>query len=510
MPLTMAYVNAKGVPGVYASPHGGGEWRMPYTPEHVLILNRLCSTMIPGPVFAGWRYGGKFPPYMHQRSTVDFLSQNKRAFVLNGMGSGKTGSAIWAAEYLMEMGAVKRVLILSPLSTLRSVWEREIFMLRPTAKVAVAHGGKAKRMKAVASNATYVITNHDSMRLDDMDPFLLAREFDLVIIDEATVFKTWSSGGMPDRYRSMLKLAHAVPRLWLLTGTPTPNSPLEAWSLIKLVDKSFKMSKTAFQNMVMRQVSEYKWIAKPDASDTVARMLQPAIRFSKEQVLAYLPKKVFTAREVPLSKEQEAARKDMQKKAVLEMRGQKVTAANAAVLMGKLLQIAGGAVFDETGTSLELDMKPRMSVIEDLIAEAQGKVIVFASYVETVRRINKHLRAKGHRTGMIYGAISLGARTEIFRGFQDTDEVDVIVAQPSTMSHGITLTEADLVIWATPVMSNETFEQANERPHRPGQKRSVTIAQIYSTAEERAVYRRLRERGDLQGSVLKLVEDWMD
>lgn len=510
LPLVKSYAGAANMPDVTLDTSNGGAFRLPYTPEHIKILNKMCDTRLPGPAFAGWAFGGKHDPYIHQRTTVDFLTQHRKCFVLNGMGTGKTSSAIWAAEFLISMGIVKRVLILSPLSTLRAVWEREIFMLRPMRKVAVAHGGKDKRQKAVKSDATYVITNHDAMRLTDMNPAMLAAEFDLVIVDEAAVFKTWSSGSMPTRYRAMLKLAQAIDRLWLMTGTPMPNSPLDAWALIKLVDSSFRMSRTAFQNRTMRQVSEYRWLPKPDATDTVARMMQPAIRFSKKDVLAYLPPKVFTGREVPLSKEQEAARKELKKKAVLEHKGQKITAVNAAVLLGKILQIASGVVFDEDGRTVELDATPRLTEIERLVKETEGKTLVFATFTETVKRIDRYLRKQGIRSARIYGDTALGQRTRIIKQFQDTDELDVIVAHPGTMAHGITLTEADLVVWATPIMSNELFEQANERPDRPGQKRVITIAQVYGTPEEQQIYRRLRERGEMQADLLRLAEEFME
>lgn len=510
LPLVKTYAYAANMPDVKLDASNGGAFRLPYTPDHVKILNRMCSTKLPGPAFAGWNYGGKHDPYIHQRSTTDFLTQHRKCFVLNGMGTGKTSSAIWAAEFLMAMGIVKRVLILSPLSTLRAVWEREIFMLRPMRKIAIAHGGKEKRQKAIKGPAAYVITNHDAMRLADMNPSVLAATFDLVIVDEAAVFKTWASGGMPSRYRTMLKLAHDVDRLWLMTGTPMPNSPLDAWALIKLVDPTFKMSRVAFQNRTMNQVSEYRWLPKPDATDTVARMMQPAIRFSKKDVLSYLPPKVFTAREVPLSKEQEAARKELKKKAVLEHKGQKITAANAAVLLGKVLQVASGVVFDEDGVPAHLDAGPRLREIEQLISQTEGKALVFATFTEAVKKIDLHLRKAGVRSARVYGDTALGHRSKIFKQFQDTDELDVIVAHPGTMAHGITLTEADLIIWATPIMSNELFEQANERPDRPGQKRVITIAQLYSTPEEQQIYRRLRDRGSMQADLLRLAEEFME
>lgn len=509
LPLTETYAPAAAVPGREFLPDDGGRIAVPYTPDAVAMTNLLCSTALPGPAFASWKYPGLYSPYMHQRETVDFLTKHRRAFVLSGMGSGKSASALWAAEFLRSIGLVKRVLIFSPLSTLRIVWADEMFKIRPDVQVAVAHGSKEKRQAAINGKAPYVVTNHDSIRLADMDPRKLAGMFDLIIIDEASVFKTWSSGGMPTRYKAMKALAHAVPRLWLLTGTPTPNGPLDAWALIKLVNKSFTMSKSTFQNRTMNQISEYKWVSKIDAKETVAAMMQPAIRFSKEQVMKYLPAKVFTMREVPLSAEQTKVRNDIRKEAVAEHRGKKITAVNAAVLGGKLMQVAGGVVFDELGSAVPLDYAPRYNELLDLIEQADGKVLVFASYTEIVRRLRRDLNKDGHRVEMVYGDTAVGRRTEIFRGFQTDDTVDIIVAHPGTMAHGITLTAATLVVWFTPAPSTELFEQANDRPHRPGQKRTVVVAMICATPEERKRFSQLRKRADEQSGMLDIVNDFL-
>ncbi|MFV0512514.1 MAG: DEAD/DEAH box helicase [Jhaorihella sp.] len=510
LPLTETYAPAAAVPDREFIPEYNGRIAVPYTPDHIKIINRLCETELPGPVFAHWKYPGIHQPYLHQRTTADFLTQCARAFVLSGMGSGKTSSALWAAEWLREAGLVRRVLIFSPLSTLRIVWEKELFTIRPMLRMAVAHGSKLKREKAIQSDSPYVVTNHDSIRLKDMDPLELAKLFDLVIVDEVSIFKTWSSGGMPTRYKNMLKLAHAVPRFWGLTGTPTPNSPLDAWALIKLVDKNFKIGKTAFQTRTMYQVSEFKWLPKPDASTMVASMLQPAIRFSKAQVMKYLPPKVFTMREVELTSEQTALRKKLKAEAVAEFKGKQITAANAAVLIGKFLQISAGVVLAEESEPVLIDCAPRYNELKNLLAEGQGKALVFGIFTATVKRLMRDLKNDGYRVGMVYGGTALGARTDIFRKFQETDELDVIVAHPGTMAHGITLTAADLVVWFTPVMSNELFEQANDRPHRPGQKRTVTIARIVATPEERRVFERLEGRAKVQDSVLDIVEDLVE
>ena len=510
LPLTEFYVPAAAVPGREFVPKlKDGAISIPYTPEAVALTNRLCGSKLPGPAFAHWKYPGVHSPYIHQRLTVDFLTKNKRAFVLSGMGSGKSASAIWAAEWLRRTGRVKRVLIFSPLSTLSVVWEEELFMIQPGLQMAIAHGSAEKRKKAFFGAAPYVVTNHDSIRLSDVKPEQLAAEFDLIIVDEASIFKTWSSGGMPTRYRQMKKLAHAARRLWLLTGTPTPNSPLDAWALIKLVDKDFSMSKTTFQNRTMNQVSEYRWVPKVDAKDTVAALMQPAIRFSKEEVMAYLPPKVFITREVPLSAEQTKVRAEMKKRAVAEYKGQKITAVNAAVLSGKLIQIEAGVVFDEKGEPALLDYGPRYNELLSLIEQADGKVLIFATFTEVVRRLRRDLNKDGHRVAMIYGDVAAGRRKEIFHQFQKNDEIDIIVAHPGTMAHGITLTEATLVVWFTPAPSNELFEQANDRPHRPGQHNTVVIAQMFSTPEVRKMYERNAKRGENQKELLDIINDFV-
>lgn len=509
LPLEPAYVPIMNAFQGHVTPEAGGTIVVPYTPAAVNRVNRAFHLDIFGPAFSSWSYGGRFPPYLHQRMTVDFLTQNPRAFVLNGMGTGKTSSAIWAAEYLLSRKMIDRALILSPLSTLGAVWKKEIFTLRPQRTVAIAHGSKDKRQTALNSGATYVITNHDALRLDDMAPDRLANEFQLVICDEATAYKTWSSGSAPLRYKRMFQLAHKVEWLWLLTGTPTPNTPLDAWALIRLVNKDFQMSRIQFQNMTMQQVSEFRWLPKPDAHDTVARMLQPSIRFSKSQVLASLPPKIFVERQVELSPEQKAARKEMKRAAMIEFKDKTVTAANAAVLISKLLQISAGMVYAEQGDAVELDYKPRFEAITDLISEAgDGKFLIFSMFTEVVHRLRRDLKTAGFKVAEVHGGTPLGRRTEIFESFQNGD-LQGIIAHPGTMAHGVTLTAAQLEIWATPIMSNELYEQANERAHRPGQKNSVVIANIWATPEEEAVFKRLRARGAVQSAVLGLVEEFM-
>lgn len=487
---------------------------VPYSPEHTKLVNRIAQTALPGPAMVSWKYPGMHSPYFHQRETVDFFTQNRRAICLNDMGTGKTASTLWAQEYLRGLGLIKRTLIFSPLSTLRVVWANEIFRINPTKAMAVAHGSKKKREDALFGDAEYVVTNHDALRLMDIEK--VAEHFDSIVVDELGVFRTWQSGSMPQRYKQLLRLAHHenIKWFWGLTGTPTPNGPHDAWAIVKLLDPTFKTSKTQFKMSVMHQVSEFRWIPKPGSMDRVNTLLQPSIRFAKEDVLKFLPAQVFTDREVEMSPEQKKAHDKIRKDFTAEVNGEEITAANAAVLLSKLLQIALGSVrtsgdpFDDTGAApVQLPIGNRVKEVVDLIEQTQGKTLIFCQFKAPLRRLVKELKAKGIKAVAVDGDVSAGKRTTYYQNFQDADDPQVIVAHPATTAHGITLTAADLIIWYGPTFSAEHYEQANARAHRPGQKRTVTVVHLSSTPQERAIYKVLKERGAMQDTLLDLAKD---
>ena len=481
---------------------------LPYTPAHVKAWNLATGSKLPGPAFAAWAYPGLRAPFTHQRLIVDFLTQNRRAFCFSGMGTGKTSGTLWAAEYLRQMGEVKRVLILSPLSTLRVVWVDELFKINPTVACSIAHGSKEKRERAWFGQNPYVVMNHDGLRLMDADK--VALQFDLVIIDEIGVFRTWQSGGPPARYKQLLKLAHHphVTRVWGLTGTPTPNGPFDAWALVKIINPSFNVPKTRFQTMVMQQITEFKWVPKAGAAEQAAELLQPSIRFSTEDVLKYLPPQVYTTREVPLSPEQTKMRNAFRTQYKAEHKGREVTAANAAIMLSKVLQTAAGAVrVNEDEKPLTVSAAPRLKALTDLVEEAEGKAIIFCSFRAPIEMIVAHFEDHGISAAAIHGDVSAGRRAEIYRDFQEEEEPRVIVAHPATTAHGITLTAANLIVWYGPIFSNELYEQGNARAHRPGQHRVVTVAHISSTPEEAAIYKVLRSRGEMQKTILDLARE---
>lgn len=139
--------------------------------------------------------------------------------------------------------------------------------------------------------------------------------------------------------------------LWMMTGTPAAQSPVDAFGLAKLVNPSaVPRFFSSFRDMVMQKVTNFKWVPKENATDTVFKALQPAIRFTKEECLD-LPDMVYVKRTVEMTRQQKKYYKQLKDTMVMQAAGEQITAANAAVNMNKLLQISSGAVYTDDGDS---------------------------------------------------------------------------------------------------------------------------------------------------------------
>lgn len=473
-----------------------------YGLDEVKVLNNM-GIKVPSPIHHRYQWAGKYTPMAHQSSTAAFLTLNPKAICLNDMGTGKTVSVLWAADYLMGLNKMRKALIVGPMSTMHSVWQSEInthFLFRR--RCVVLHGTKQQRLRLLKEEeAQFYIINHDGIKTIAKE--LLEFGFDAVILDEAASFRNATT----DRYKVMEKLADKAHWLWLLTGTPVPTSPTDAWALGKLL-KNPDTPKyfSHFKSLVMDQVTSYKWVPKPDAYTKAYNLLQPGVRYTKKDCLD-LPPVAFSMYECAMTKEQDKYYKEMQKDLVANVAGNEITAANAAVKLGKLLQICCGEVYDGEGGSVPIDAKHRLKTCAELVESAANKVIVFVPFTAALDRLAAYLRKKGNTVAVVDGRTSAGKRKKIFHEFQTLPNPRVLVAHPQTTAHGLTLTAADTTIWYSPVFSLEIFEQANNRMNRPGQNNHMTVAMLHSCWLEREVYKALSEKAAMQESVLKLYKE---
>lgn len=299
--------------------------------EEVQVLRNLGYKKLPSPILHYYDWPARFPAMEHQKHTASFLISHRRALVLSAPGSGKSISSLWAADYLLQEGVVRRVLIVAPLSTLKPVWAKELVHHMPHRAFRVITGTRDRREQLIEDEHDFGIVNHDGFTTM---PDAFAR-YDLIIYDEATSLKTPSS----IRFKKFLNHMNKYnPRLWLMTGTPIAQSPVDAWALAKLVGSSvLPRSFTGFKDLVMQKVTQFKWVPRSNALDICQKVLQPSIRYDLSECKE-LPDTVFIDRECELTVAQRRAYKEMSDEAVIVSAN--ITAANAAVLFQKLIQIS--------------------------------------------------------------------------------------------------------------------------------------------------------------------------
>lgn len=478
-------------------------------PNEVLVkwdvpqVRQLHSMNIeaPPPIRGRYDWPGKYKPFEHQRTTAEFLTTHQRAFCFSDMGTGKTASAIWAADFLMKRGIISRVLIICPVSIMDAAWRADLFSFAMHRRVDVAHGSADKRRKVIASDAEFVIINFDGTKVVQRE--IEEGGFDLIIVDEASAYNKATT----QRWKTLKKLVGPDTWLWMMTGTPAAQGPQDAYGLAKLVNPSgVPRTFTAWRDSVMHKVTQFKWEPKPNATDSVHMALQPAIRFTKEECLD-LPDMVYVDRHVDMTPQQKAYYTKLKKQLLMEAAGETVTAANAAVAMNKLLQIACGAVITDDGNALEFDIKNRYAVLREVIDETDNKVIVFVPFRNSIEALSEKLNADGISAEIINGAVSAGNRTEIFKRFQTTDNPRVLVVQPQAAAHGVTLTAADTIVWWSPTPSLEIYSQANARIHRSGQTNKCTVVKLGGSHVETRLYEMLDKKLDAQSKIIKLYEE---
>ena len=414
--------------------------------DEMTKLNKLIrlKSNLPSPIRRDYSYPGLYKPFDHQAATAEFLSINEKAFCFNEAGTGKTSSALWAADYLMNQGKIKKVLIICPLSIMYSAWQGDVFNTCMHRTSVVCYGPAHKRKTIIEGDYDFTIINYDGVNIVKDD--IKKANFDLIIIDECNAYKSHTTV----RWKTLNKILNPDTRVWMMTGTPACQSPVDAFGLGKLIcpDRVPRLS-AAWREKVMYQISRFKWIPKPDSKDSVFAALQPSIRFAKDECLD-LPEVTYQTRVVPLTKQVEKFYKQLKSQMIIAAGGESVTAVNAATGMNKLLQITND---------------------------------------------------------VINGSVSANDRRDIIDKFQTQDEPKVLVIQPQSASHGVTLTAADTVVFWSPVMSVEVYLQCIARIDRVGQKNKMTVVHLQGSDVEKRMYAMLQGKVDQHTKLVDLYRE---
>lgn len=487
------------------------------------LLARNLGHDVPSPINYGWQYPGLYKPRENQYASAAFATLYQRAFILSEMRVGKTGSAIWAAEYLLQHGFIKRVLVCCLKTTMHVVWQQALFEILPHRRSSILHGTRERRNDLLEQDAEFCIINHDGLMVFSeevkkgktvhVDCKGLKGKFDLIIFDEADVLCNHRT----KMYKALKSLLLPDVWLWLLTGTPIPNHYADAWGLLNLICKKLPVrSWTQFRELVMFRTSQYKWLNRDGARQVLFDLMQPAIRFTQAQCFD-LPAVQEIWRECELSVEQKKLYKQMQRAGRLERTQEEtqVSAANAAVKVAKLLQISSGAVRDEFGSKIQIDSGPRiaalLSIFHELGVQQGGNcTAVFMPYKYIMEDVKEAFEKKHFRCVLVNGDTPDWKRREVLKQFTSdftgTREYDVLIAHPEVVAHGVDLTASESIIWYAPCFGPRFYQQGNQRHQGAKQKGHPVIVHLTATKLERERFEALQRATQSQSDFLGMYE----
>jgi SNF2 family DNA or RNA helicase len=474
-----------------------------------------------GPMTRYYDFRSKYPkPMAHQVTTADFVTRHKRGYVFNDIGTGKTLIMDWLIDFFRREGEAKKALIISPLSTLRSVHGDEIKWSFPYLSYTILHGSKEKRLRELAKDRDVYIINFDGVKTIHKE-LAARRDINCVFIDEVATLRNARTAKW--KIINSLYGAHRKDIIcWGFTGSPRPQAPTDLYGQARLINpdklpqqihyhtrQKVPIPFYKFRDLVMYKKGEWTWLERPGCEKLCYDIMQPSIRFTRD-VCTDMPKAITEVRDVELSKEQQRAYVEMLKSCRTEINGTKFTAVNAGVKQQKLIQICAGALYGPDGEVHIVSCKPRLKVLKEVIEEVLPKhTIVFSPFRNVVEYLVKELQKEYGKEAVDYVIskdVPLKQRTLIYRNFTQGN-LKIIVATPGCMSHGLNLqAKCSTVVWWAPIRSYETYEQANGRTDRTGQETQPIVIQLQGSATEKELYRGLEKRESAQNILRRLLE----
>lgn len=441
----------------------------------------------------------KYEPYPYQQRAEDFILDHDAAGLFLDMGLGKTAITLSAVDKLLAFEAT-RVLVIAPLLPAKETWPAEIRKWDHLQGItyAIAIGSADQRLAALQEHADVTIINRENV-VWLVDQYKKHWPFDTVIIDELSSFKNPGS----KRFRALRKVRPRIRRIIGLTGTPAPNGLLDLWSEIYLLDQGESLGRTltSYREAYFQPdrwgpggvIYDYK--LRDGAEDKIYAAIAP-ICISMASA-GDLPDMVSVDRDVILAPEEIDEYNRMQKDMLLPLAdGSEIDAQSAAVLSGKLLQMAGGSVYDAEGFAHERHPR-KLEALEQLIEEANGQsVLVFYNYKHERTRIEKLFPQARH--------ISEDGAVEDW----NAGKIPILLANPASAGHGLNLQfGGHIIVWFSPTWNLEYYEQANKRLHRRGQTKPVIVQHLIArgTLDEVILHDVLRQKKKLQDALLGAV-----
>lgn len=448
----------------------------------------------------------RYNPHEYQKYAIEFIKEHPIAAILLDMGMGKSSITLTAImELIYESFEVNRVLIIAPLRVAKHTWGDEIrkWDHLQGLRYSIVVGTAAERRRALQAEADIYIINRENV------PWLvensgLSFDYDMVVIDELSSFKNWQA----KRFKALMKVRPRVKRIVGLTGTPSSNGLMNLFAEYKVLDMGERLGRFISQYRVDYFVPDqmngpivYSYALRPGAESMIYNRISDITISMKGTDHLQLPELINSEYRVYMDEEERERYETMARHLVLELPGGEVTAANAAVLSGKLMQMANGAVYSDGG-GMESIHERKLEALEDLIEAANGKSLLVAYwYKHDLERIVNRLES----LGIHYGKLSSDASIEEW----NAGRLTVGLIHPASAGHGLNLQSGgNTLIWYGMIWSLELYQQTVARLWRQGQESGTVVVQHIITDDtiDEQVMRALQSKGDTQARLIAAVK----
>lgn len=403
-----------------------------------------------------------------------------------------------AARLIHEEFEVARVLVIAPLKVAEETWSREGAKWDHLRGLSIAKilGTAAQRQRAAESEAdVYVINRENVVWLTKLYPARRWR-WDMVIIDELSSFKS----SQAERFKALRRVRPFIDRVVGLTGTPNPNGYMDLWAEVFLLDQGERLERTIgqYRRLYFRPGKgdgyvTYEWLLLPEADRAIQKKIEDITVSMRAEDYIRLPERIDNEVHVALPPEARAIYRRMEREHLLELgEGATVTATSAAAVMGKLLQLSGGAVYDDVGGWAAFHDE-KIKALREITETAGGPVLVFYGFRHERARLMQALAAAQPRELKVAGDIDAW----------NAGQVSVLLAHPASVGYGLNLQAGGhVIVWYSLPWSLELYQQANARLYRQGQTEAVIVHHLIAvgTADEQ-VMKSLRKK-DLGQSAL--------
>lgn len=447
----------------------------------------------------------KFVPHEYQEYAIQKMISLPEAGLFLDMGLGKTVITLTAVRKLIyEEFAVCRVLVIAPKRVAEDTWTTECgkWDHLKGMRISKVLGTQKKRLAALDAEADIYITNRENVAWL-VEACRKRWPFDMVVVDELSSFKSSQSA----RFRALRQVRPLVSRFVGLTGTPAPNGLLDLWPQMYLIDRGERLGRTVggyrqryFNPGKTNGYVVYSYEPKKGAQEAIEKKISDICVSMRAEDYLDMPELIVNDIPVRLSDPEMETYRKMEDEQLMEIDGEEVSALTAAAVCNKLLQLANGAVYTDTG-SVQTVHGQKLAALQEIVDTSPGQpILVFYSFRHDMARLQE---------AFPYGQ-TLQGPDDIHAW--NAGRIPLLLAQPASMGHGLNLQAGGhIIVWFGLTWSLELYEQANARLYRQGQRKGVIIHRLVAQDTiDTQVIKRLAKKGDTQESLMDALKAWKE